>query len=277
MLKLWSIPQSGYIAPKAMNTVLSALPRLKELELKFLSPRSRAVRATRYTPPLTRIILPVLTSFGFKGDSEYLEDFLSRIDAPLLSSISIVFFNQLLFNTPLLGHFINRTEGLKGPQQARIFLCSVGFVFTLSQRNSIAEHKSLSLSISCRPSDWLLSSLAQLCGFSLPPFSTLMRLKIYQDLSFERHWEDDMENTQWLELLQPFAFVEDLVLCDKTAGLVAPALQELIGEGVTDVLPALQNLFIEGPQPSGQINEAIGKFVGARRHPGHPITVLYNS
>jgi hypothetical protein len=44
-----------------------------------------------------------------------------------------------------------------------------------------------------------------------------------------------------------------------------PALQE--------VLPALQNIFLEGLQPSGPVQEDLGKFVAARQLSGHPIAV----
>ena len=105
-LRLRRIPHSGFNSPEAMVTALSTLTSLKFLELLFRSPRSQADRASRLPPPLTRIILPALTSLTFKGDSEYLEDVVSRFEAPLLSYAQIIFFNQLIFNTPLLRHFI---------------------------------------------------------------------------------------------------------------------------------------------------------------------------
>src|SRR6266851_4350326 len=66
-----------------------ALPRLQSFYLGFRPPRSQADRAlaSRRPPPLTRIVLPALTKFWFKGNSEYLEDFVSRINAPLLDNI----------------------------------------------------------------------------------------------------------------------------------------------------------------------------------------------
>jgi len=61
-----------------------------------------------------------------------------------------------------------------------------------------------------------------------------------------------------------------LVLSEKLVQLVAPALRELIG---TAVLPVLQNLFLEGPQLSGPVQEAIGQFLAARDLFGCPVTV----
>jgi len=61
----------------------------------------------------TRVVLPALTRFYFQGDSKYLEDVISRIDVPLLRHI-------VIFDTPLLLHFISRTENFTTPQSADI-------------------------------------------------------------------------------------------------------------------------------------------------------------
>src|SRR6266851_1374633 len=90
-LDLSGIPRSGYFSPEAMVTALSTLTSLKSLFLRFRSPRSQVDRASRHPPPLTRVVLPALTSLWFKGDSEYLEDIVSRLDAPLLNFIEIRF------------------------------------------------------------------------------------------------------------------------------------------------------------------------------------------
>jgi hypothetical protein len=73
-------------------------------------------------------------------------------------------------------------------------------------------------------------------------------------------------------LLHLFTSVKNLDLSEDSVPFVAPALQELSGERVTEVLTALENLFLEGPQPSGPIKEAIGKFIAARQLAGRPVT-----
>jgi hypothetical protein len=77
-LRLWRIPHSGYISPEAMATALSALTTLEELVLHFQSPQSQTDGESRRLLPSTRVVLPALTDFRFKGDSEYLEDIVSR-------------------------------------------------------------------------------------------------------------------------------------------------------------------------------------------------------
>ena len=272
-LRLWRIPRSGYFSTEAMVTALSTLTSLENLFIGFRSPRSQADRASRRPPPLTRITLPALTKFWFKGDSEYLEDFVSRLEAPLLSYTGITFFNQLIFDTPLLRHFISRTEIIREADRARIVCLTDAVQFSLYPRDGTDE-EGVMLGISCKPLDWQISSLAQVCSSSFPPLSTLEHL----DISTEEgpnsllEWQDDMEDTQWLELLRPFTSVKDLDLSMDSVPFIAPALQELSGERLTEVLPALQNLFLT-PQLSGSVKEAIQKFIATRQLFGYPVTV----
>jgi len=272
-LRLWDIPRPGYISPEAMVTALSTLPSLESLDLLFRSPRSQADRASRRPPPLTRVALPALTSLTFKGDSEYLEDIVSRLEAPLLRYTEITFFNQLIFDTPLLRHFISRTEIFREAYRARIALTGA-VLFSLYLQNGTDE-EAVMLKISCKPLDWQISSLAQVCSTSFTPLPALERLDmdIEADPNSPLEWQDDMEDTQWLELLRPFTSVKDLILSEASVPFITPSLQELSGERVTEVLPTLENLFLEGPQPSGPVKEAIQKFIAARQFFGYPVTV----
>ena len=276
-LTLLFIPRSGYISPEAMVTCLFALPRLESLKLQFRYPRSRPGGANRHPPPLTRVILPALTLLWFKGDSEYLEDMVSQIDTPALKSTQILFFNQLLFNIPLLCHFIGHTETLKAPHLSHVTFSYFGVQVKLFKRKGTGDHKALELGTLCRPSDWQLSSLAKVCSSALPSLlaPTLEHLAMYEERFSPPHWQDDVENTQWMELLQPFTSVRDLELSGRIARQVIPALGELTGERVTEVLPALQTISLPVPQPTGPTQDAIVQFIAAREHAGFPVTVHY--
>src|SRR5216683_794949 len=117
--------------------------------------------------------------------------------------------------------------------------------------------------------------LAQVCSSSFPPLPTLEHLDIVieMDPDLLLEWQDDMEDTQWLDLLHPFTSVKDLELSKDLVPFIAPALQELSGERVTEVLPSLENLFLEGLQPSEPVKEAIEKFIAAQQLAGCPVTV----
>jgi len=276
-LSLDKIPHSGYISPDALVSGLSRLTRLRTLILEFQSPRSRAVRERRVPPSLTRVVLPILTYLWFKGDSEYLEDMLSRMETPIVNvTVRITFFNQLIFDTPLLHDLINRVETIEAPYRAQISFSSYSVLFAHFLKDGQAESKVLELGISCRPSDWQLSSIAQVLRSSIPSFPTLERLELREHLE-PQHWQDDIENAQWLEILRPFASVRDLVLSGQLIQVVAPVLGDLIGESVAKELPALQNIFVEGVLPSGSLpwQKEIGQFITARQISGLPIAVHY--
>jgi len=211
--------------------------------------------------------------FDFKGDSEYLEDMLSRMEIPIVDvRLRITFFNQLVFDTPLLRNLIYRVQ-MVGECRAEISFSSCGVHFTLCSKFGRPEQV-VELGISCRPSDWQLSSLAQVLGLSIRSFPYLKRLELRED-HHQPHWQDDIENAQWLEILRPFTSVKDLVLSGQLVQLVAPILGELIGERATEVLPALQDIFVPGFLPSGSLpwQKAIAQLITARQISGLPVTV----
>jgi hypothetical protein len=266
VLRLWDIPHSGYISPEAMVTALSAMPNLKQFALGFRSSPSPLDRGRLRSPPLTRIVLPALIRFSFKGISEYVEDLVSRIDVTRLSDGSIALFNQLIFDPHLLHEFFSRTEFFKAYNRATVLFYRSTIYFKLGSQ--------FALRILCTTLDWQLSSMAQVCSSSMHPFSTLERLDIQVREGFSSpDWYQDLENDQWLEFLRPFKALKDLYLVGNVATLVAPALQELAGEDGTGVLPALQNLFIEERELSKLTQEAVVQFVTARELSGHPIAV----
>jgi hypothetical protein len=84
---------------------------------------------------------------------------------------------------------------------------------------------------------------------------------------------DDVENTLWLDLLRSFVAVKNLYLSEEFVPRIAPALQELVGGRTTDILPTLENIFLEGLQTPGPQQEGIEKFVAARQLANRPLTV----
>ena len=274
-LDLRRIPHSGYISPESMVTSLSMLTRLKRLFIEFESPRCRPDRQNRRSPPLARILLPVLAELQFRGVAEYLEDLVARIDAPQLDDLNITFFHQLIFHTPQLTQFISRTPNFKTHDdlEARVVFSDKDVSITLPQ----ASNGWLHLETSCRRSDWQLSSLTDFCSTSATSFpQTLIPAveHLYIQSGFPQpRWQNDIENNQWLELLHSFTAAKGLYISQAFTPRIVPALQELVGERVTEVLPALQTLFLETLPGPGPVREAIGLFVTARQLAGHPIAV----
>jgi len=170
---LLDIPNSGIISPKLIVTTLSALTRLEELFIGFRYPRSRADRERRHPSLLKRLVFPSLTEFHFKGDSEYLEGIVGGIDAPALDKVTITFFNQLVFDTPLLRDFFSRTELFQEPHQAEVLVTIFAINFMLFRLEGEAKYHVLEVTISSRVAEWQVSSLAEFCSSSLPPLPTL--------------------------------------------------------------------------------------------------------
>ena len=275
-LTLVGIPQTGYFTPVALVTGLTVSANLKSLTIGFKSPLSRPDQESRRPPPTIRFVLPTLTRFYFRGVSEYLEDVVARIDAPLLCSIYITFFNQLIFDTPQLAQFMRRAtrfQAFNDSEACVEFDSSCVRIGSPSWTRSFYD--GLKLTILSTELDWQLSSLAPVLTSFLPFTDMVEQLYIigpqFQPLSSQ--WLDDIEDVQWLDIFYPFPAVKNLYVCKEFAQYIAFALKELVVERVTEVFPALETLFFKELQPSGPVQEAIGKFVTARELLGHSVAV----
>ncbi|KAI9512607.1 hypothetical protein F5148DRAFT_1161508 [Russula earlei] len=259
------LSKMSYISPKAMVKCLSGLNRLETVHLGFHSPLSRPDPASRLAPPPTRVALLNVTSLSFSGVSEYLEDLVAQIDIPLLDRLSVTFFNQLIFDVSQLPQLIGRIERFNLLERAIITFSERLVKVSLAGDPETADHTNIELGISCTTPEWQVSSIAQIC--SSYPFSTLERLDVCPD----GDWPPDMESTQWLELLHPFTSVKKMYLSKEFGPYVTPTIREL--NGVAEILPALESLFLLGFQPSRPVQESIKQFVAERQLSGQHVIV----
>ena len=176
-----------------MVTQLVPMTRLKSLFLGFHSPQSCPDPEHRPPPPLTRAVLPALTHLSYRGVSEFLEDFVARIHTPLLHNADITFFNQLIFDIPRLPQFIRPLNKFKAFDQAHVLFQSRYVQVKLSSQAGTVDEAIFKLKISCKPSDWQLSSLAQVCNWSFTPYSTIERR--IGSATARRHGEYAMDRT----------------------------------------------------------------------------------
>ena len=258
-LILQRIPHSGYFSPEAIITSLAGMPNLESLFIQFRSPLSRPHRDSRRPPPHTRIVLPALTQFKFKGVSEYLEDFVVRIDAPLLGTIHIIFFHQLIYDIPRLAQFMGRTTRFQEVKEAYVQFddYNVHVNSTLSSRYTFERESGLE--ISCRTMDWQLSSVAQVFTSFFPSIYMVDRLYIYNP-GYNMPWgykPNDIDDILWLEIFHPFTGVNNLYISEGFASTIARALQELVGSRTMEVMPNLQSIFLAVLKPSEPIPEGI--------------------
>jgi hypothetical protein len=276
-LHLLGILGSEDISPGTMATCLSTLTKLETFTLQLPSsvpPPSSPRPTSQHLPLATRTVLPFLSQFQFEGPSEYLEVLLAFITAPLLRRLEIVFDGDV----PILGisqvsQFIGGAEQLNALDQANVVFHYYATIVTLLSRTEAVGDTIFEVDTAPSVSDWPLVSLARIYSSTLPSLFTLERLDITEGDSGLPDWIDNVGNPQWLDFLHCFAHVKNLHLSEQLTLLVAPALQELVAESRTDVLPTLQSIFLEGCRPSGHVQEAIEQFVATRRHSGCPVAV----
>ena len=272
-LSLTNIPHSGYISPEAMVTLLSVLPSLRTLSLGFEYPQSRPDWEIRSLPPPKRSILPALNEFYFIGVTEYLEELVTGINTPQLGGMYMTFFNEIDHGCPQLAQFINCTPKLRALDKARVRFDESSARVNLRYGSSQSTLDGLEIAILCGEPDWQFSSIEQVCNSPLHPLSTVEDLYIERQYS-KLIWKNDaIENTLWLQFLLPFTAVKNLYLSKEFAPDIAPALEELVVGGITEVLPRLQNIFVEWFEPSGPFQKNIEQFVAARRLSNRPIAI----
>jgi hypothetical protein len=271
-LRLWRIPHSRYISPEGIVTSLALLTSLKTLHIgfEFRDPsRLRPYQKSRCPFSSTRV-LPVLTELMFKGANEYLEELVTQIDTPLLNNLHITLLDQPIFDTPQLMQFISRTPKFKAHNKACVDFSDVGASVILPQ----SFDGELELGISGLLSSRLLLSLAQLCRSSCCQtlIPAVEHLYIIKSKRSGLCWQGLIQSSQLLEFLHHFTALKDLRVSSEFAPHVSSALQKLVRESVTEVLPALQTIFLEETPTSGLV---IGQFVAARRFANHPITISH--
>jgi hypothetical protein len=133
----------------------------------------------------------------------------------------------------------------------------------LSLRKGTADGKTLTLSLLWNDTGWKVQELTlDSCDCSFEPFDIFAF-----EMSCLPSWTSNMGNVPWLHLLRFFTAVKYMFLGRGVAVYVTPALQELTGAGIAEVLPVLRNVFVERLDPLGpaSVQEAIGQFVTSRR------------
>ena len=266
-LSLLGISRSGYISPETMLNCLSVLTRLEALVIGF---RSVPRRKRPFLPPPTCTLLPVLSSIWFEGFTDYLEDLVAWIDAPVLYSLDVTFFHPI-FDTPQLAQFISRAPKFKAYNHTQLcFSDSEAWVMLSQAYNRGVE---LKISYSSQPGEHA-STLAQICRSSFP--QALIHTVEHLYFLVCGPWEENIDDDEYLELLHPFTGVKALYISLEFTLSLPLALKEFAWEEETEVLPALETIFLEGsqlfPQPPG-VQDAIRQVVALRLLACHPITI----
>ena len=270
-LRLIGIPYSGYISPEGMASCLSCLTKLEVLRLRFTSPAS-SPDPNRCRHP-TRVNLPNLIRLDFEGTNKYLENFVALVNAPLLRVFQMVFIDSVPLNTPQLTDFVHRVEQFKVLDQAELHFCDYKVTVKLLSQKEAINRTILKVQGDGGPLEGRCFALAQVCSSFLSFISSLECLNLTENECCPMISQDIVENAYWLQLLRPFTALTHLYLSGEPGLHVARALHELPWEGVVEVWPALQSVFLEGLQPSEDVVDAIAPFIVRRQLSSHPVTV----
>ena len=263
-LSLSEMTHSEWITPEAMVDYLSLLTGLEQLRIDFKSSRRHLDRTNR-RPHSTRTIHLTLTTLYFQGAAEYLDGLFASVDAPLLERVDInKLFDPPTFDVMRIASLTGLTETFEMPDQACMLFAHDFVDVMISSRQGTTGDKMLRLSMTWKFSDWYLTRAY---------YPSSPRFTIESRRQRTRATTQDKGRTHWLDLLCFFPTTENLYLFNRIALCIAFALQELSPEGATEVLPALQNLFIEDLRPSGLLETAIGGFIAARQLSGRPVAV----
>jgi hypothetical protein len=257
----------GSVSPQAIATALPALTRLETLGLELSQFGPDFDEDDQLPPPSTRSVLPALTRLTFRGYGEDLEILKAQLDTPLLNRLSVTFFNpdHIHFYTTQLARFIDHAPRFRANDEANIVFFDSDVTVKLASR--VIGHESPVVSIRTK---WSVSTLAHICT-SFPPLSTVGRLYIYE-IGHVDAGEAFTQQFHWLEILSTFAAVKNIYISQLFAPRIVSKLQELVGGGA-EVLPFLQNIFIEGLRQSGLIREL---FAAARQRSGRgPINISH--
>jgi hypothetical protein len=265
-LWLGGIPQSAYSPPNDILRRLSLMPQLETLGIGFHTPLSKR-KVTSVNPTMTHVTLPHLRVFSFQGVSAYLEGLLSWIDAPSLRTLEILFSNQLIFDVPRLFHFMGTSENLTFNALELAF--DMYFVDLKADPLWDGWRNPLRLRIMCRHLDWQVASVVQILDSFSPILSAVEKLTLsHVEHNRSSEWHNDVDRTQWHDLLKPFEGVKTLQVPKELVGGLAHSLRSENKESSPGLLPNLEVLRFFG---GSRIGDAFVPFIDERKAVGHTV------
>ncbi len=302
-LKIDCIRSTCYVSPEVMVGALAGLTELRDLSISF-SPgfptylfQENKKRRSLHSPSLDRVIFPALTKFQIGGDSEYLEDFVALIDAPRLEDLHVMyvkdyegFDSEGEIEARNLSQFIGRTSTFKHAQfrRAKVTLChTTGVEFDLPQ-GECPQARRISLKFLDKvmyeddPNTPFLATdldMIYVLGQLAIMLSDVQHLSI-KVIGSPRDEDYILESGQlgvvWFPLLRSFTVVDVLHVSWKLVGSIALAINGAPESMVTQVLPALQILWLDDQDTirKGKLMTSAKQFLYSRKQSGRPVVIV---
>ena len=236
-LRLWNIPAPPEFDPAHLVAQLFGMSRLEMLIIQFHKPIPKRIFESSAQP--TPSTLPSLKVLALRGSSTYLEGILARINAPLLSTLNIEFFNQLTFSLSRLFQFVRRTGEFR-PHSAEMHFDKEFVSLIVDPDPKRAGSYPLLVQVKCQPLGWQAACASQICHALEPLLAGVERLTLGFHKDGSVSWKDDIDAEMWYGLLRTFACVKSLRL---SGGLVQNLLRFLqLGEEELplEILPKLR-------------------------------------
>ena len=284
-LSLTHIRSSCYFPPGHLVTQLQGLPYLEELSIGFAIPIPQlplpSSEEKLLPSPTLPVALPTLKRFTFRGEDDYFDNPIARIDTPLLEQLSLTLLYDIAFTLVNLTEFIHRTKGI-GCLVARVIHNEDGTSLHTSNYEAQDIGK-LSLNVDCKSLDWTIHSAAQVCSALEKVLSSVGELTLYLDVDgMPSDWEITRDDKQWHELLLPFISVKKLRIGSSLKLELSRALESLTEGLVLKLLPKLKELEVlhkikyEDLEILHKIDlptDAFSTFMKIRDSVGRPVTV----
>jgi len=276
---LLNIPLGIHFGPDTLLEWVSLLPRLETLWIDFYSPISHFSHADvewdlMHMQNMAYVTLPNLCNFNFRGVITYLEALLSRITAPRLDVLHVIFFTGFTsptFSVPYLLQFMSTSENLR-LRRAELSFSDKRVTIAAHPHETAALSPSFILRIPSRHFNSQVSFAAQILCVLSPVFSSVMDLKFQMYSSMSRtQIENEVELTQWRTILRSFNNVNTLRIPSYLVGVLSRSLQLNGGESPTDLLPCLKELIYSTTSRTG---DAFTGFIDARQNAGYPVTLV---
>jgi hypothetical protein len=263
-LSLLNIPASAYFPPSYILTRLSLMLQLERLTIG-IKPNLDVERQSCQTPDMAT--LPNLRQFFFQGTATYLDGLVSWISAPSLSILRVNLFTQLPHTVPRLCQFIQSSENLTYTV-VQVAFC----VHAVSLRAFPWERGNpLMLQIMWGNLDNQVASAVQFFGSLSPVLSVVEQVVLSYDEHYHSSaWDDNIDRSQWRELLRPFTNTRTIHVDDSLISRIFRSLPSDDGEPPLELLPNLEAVGYSG---GGDAQDAFTRFLNERQVSGHPVSL----
>ena len=262
----------GHILPATLLTGLAMLPRLDNLSIRFVPWAWRYDRLIRET----RVVLPALTSFLFEGVSTLLEDFVSQIDTPMLTSIDINYLDAPDTPIPQLSEFVKRSD-IKPSlfRDAKIWLDDRDAIDVFLGSTANPGQCPIAIHVTwCEGLYDQVSCMAQVLSRISAMLSNVVRLEIKAERPYQLEDGVELDRINRLELLRPFTAVKMLHVSREFSEMIGDAITVMPVETVIQTLPILDLLLLEDERMTHEIRrKGLRYSVGSRlptSYPHHP-------